>query len=215
MIASRLRINSRPADTTVAERKREVTRGALAEAALNLAIEHGLEYLTVPSIAAAAGVSPRTFNNYFSSKEEAIVAPAFDRAARILETFEQGPASETIWSAISSAILAQLPDDIETDSALIRSAQLARANSALRGEQLKACAAIEELLAAAIARRMNATPPNDMAPRVIAGSAITAARIAFDYWVDANGQLPLRAVVADALGLGGSDFGAVGMQAAR
>jgi len=45
-------------------------------AALRLAVERGLENVTVEDITAEAGVSLRTFGNYFSSKYEAICAPA-------------------------------------------------------------------------------------------------------------------------------------------
>ena len=52
-------------------------------AAFQLAISHGLANVRVPDIAAAVGVSPRTFNNYFHSKEEAIVWPAAQHAASV------------------------------------------------------------------------------------------------------------------------------------
>ena len=42
--------------------------------ALRLAVERGLENVTVEDITAEAGVSLRTFGNYFSSKYEAICA---------------------------------------------------------------------------------------------------------------------------------------------
>ena len=52
-------------------------------AALRLAVERGLENVTVEDITAVAGVSLRTFGNYFSSKYEAICAIRTDRARRI------------------------------------------------------------------------------------------------------------------------------------
>src|SRR6201996_4790286 len=55
------------------ERKKRATRQALHDAALRLTLERGLEHLTVEEISAAAGVSPRTFFNYFPGKEQAIV----------------------------------------------------------------------------------------------------------------------------------------------
>ena len=62
------------------ERKKLATREALSAAALRLALEHGPENVRVDDIAEAAGVSPRTYNNYFSSREQAImVALAAER----------------------------------------------------------------------------------------------------------------------------------------
>src|SRR3954447_13550877 len=55
------------------ERKKQQTREALSWAALRLAVERGYGNVLVEDIAAEAGVSPRTFNNYFAGKAEAIV----------------------------------------------------------------------------------------------------------------------------------------------
>jgi AcrR family transcriptional regulator len=50
------------------EQYKEQTRLDLAVAAFELARAGGLAGVRVPQIAAAAGVSARTFNNYFASK---------------------------------------------------------------------------------------------------------------------------------------------------
>ena len=49
------------------------------ETALRLARQHGMRGSTVEDIAAEAGISPRTFFNYFGTKEDAVLglrAPA-------------------------------------------------------------------------------------------------------------------------------------------
>src|SRR6478736_8144712 len=55
------------------ERKRVETRHRIADAAVDLTLEHGLDGATVEAISAAAGVSPRTFFNYFDSKDDALL----------------------------------------------------------------------------------------------------------------------------------------------
>jgi AcrR family transcriptional regulator len=55
------------------ERKKRATRRALSDAALRLALDRGLDHLTVEEISEAVGVSARTFFNYFSSKDEALL----------------------------------------------------------------------------------------------------------------------------------------------
>jgi AcrR family transcriptional regulator len=54
------------------ELNKERTRLGLAVATFELARVHGLAAVRGPHIAAAVGVSTRTFNNYFASKEQAI-----------------------------------------------------------------------------------------------------------------------------------------------
>ena len=55
------------------ERKKAETWAALHEAAASLALQHGVDQTTVEAIASKAGVSPRTFFNYFQVKEDAIL----------------------------------------------------------------------------------------------------------------------------------------------
>ncbi|MYM20888.1 TetR family transcriptional regulator [Brevibacterium sp. 5221] len=67
------------------ERKARQTRQALQDAALDLVSAGTLEGVTVAQIAERAEVSPRTFFNYFSSKEDAVVglsAEAMNAEAR-------------------------------------------------------------------------------------------------------------------------------------
>ena len=55
------------------ERKRAQTRHRLEEAAVGLALRDGLAKVTIDAISERADVSPRTFFNYFESKEDAIL----------------------------------------------------------------------------------------------------------------------------------------------
>ena len=97
--------SSAAASQGLRERKKRATRQALSAAAMRLAVERGLENVLVEDIAAAADVSPRTFNNYFASKYEAICALALDRAMQIGEVLRERPAGEDLWTAVRGAVL--------------------------------------------------------------------------------------------------------------
>lgn len=64
------------------ERRRLETRSEIHRAAVDLVLERGMAQVTVDDIAAAAGVSARTFFNYFPTKRDALVAarPPLDEA---------------------------------------------------------------------------------------------------------------------------------------
>lgn len=62
-----------PVEETLRSRKARLTRNALHQAAITRVLEDGLECATVATIAADAGVSTRTFFNYYATKEDAIV----------------------------------------------------------------------------------------------------------------------------------------------
>lgn len=59
--------------TGLRERKHAQTRSRLEEAAVSLALKDGLDKTTIDAISETANVSPRTFFNYFDSKEDAIL----------------------------------------------------------------------------------------------------------------------------------------------
>ena len=78
------------APTGLREAKKARTRASLARAALQLAAEEGLQATTVEAIAARADVSPRTFFNYFDSKDDAVVHLGADRFRRLMTRLFDG-----------------------------------------------------------------------------------------------------------------------------
>src|SRR2546423_14675192 len=89
------------------ERKKQQTREALSWAALRLAVDRGLSNVLVEDIAAEAGVSPRTYNNYFSSKAEAITWRHLNRARRTADLLRARPPGQPLWESIPCAVVAQ------------------------------------------------------------------------------------------------------------
>jgi AcrR family transcriptional regulator len=85
------------------DQQKDQTRLDLALAAFELARQHGLAGVRVPQIAAATGVSPRTFNNYFPSKEAAIAWPATRRGIMLAASLDGRPAQEPLADALAEA----------------------------------------------------------------------------------------------------------------
>jgi len=181
------------------ERKKLATRTAISTAALRLAIERGPDNVLVDDIAAAAGVAPRTVNNYFPSKEAAIVAEGTDRAARMRDALRARPAGEPLWTALRHVLTEPLAGLGEPDRAWVTKARLIKATPALRVEQQRSDALVQAMLAEEIARRTGTDPERDLYPRLAAAGLISAVRAALDYWLDADPTIPLDAVVGQAL----------------
>src|SRR5436305_8750905 len=126
-----------PPGGSLRERKKLATRQALGGAAMRLAIERGLDNVLVEDIAAAAGVSPRTFNNYFANKYEAICALALDRSFRIGAALRERPAGESLWEAVMAAVLAVYePASTAPDTRVTAGIRLVISSPELRGEYL-------------------------------------------------------------------------------
>lgn len=185
--------------TGLRERKKLETRQALSRAALRLAAKRGFESVRVEDIAAAAGVSLRTFNNYFSSKEEAVVSLAVDRAARICSALRERPADEPLADALSHAFVQQYTPNGEPDRDWVARIQVALATPALLGEYLKALFRIEYSLAEVIAERTGTNAGSDLYPRVLAASVCAGVQAAIQYWRDSRTSINLATVLRRAI----------------
>ncbi len=182
------------------ERKKLATRQALSSAALQLAVERGLENVTIEDITAEANVALRTFRNYFASKYEAICAIGADRALRIGASLLERPASEPLWEALTNAVLqhyegTDVPFDRETMAAI----GLVTQAPAMRGEYLKVNFAMQNALAVAIAERTGTDLESDMFPQILAGAVTAASQVAIRRWYRADPPVPLRPLIELAL----------------
>jgi AcrR family transcriptional regulator len=186
------------------DQQKEQTRLDLALAAFDLAREHGLAGVRIPQIAAATGVSPRTFNNYFASKEAAIVWPTTRRASRLAANLDDRPPEEPLADALAAAVASMYEqDDMDgLPSGWLRDFRtLVAKEPALHGEYLKAAGAVEVALAGAIARRTGAEA-GQLEPQVLAAVVAGAERAAVLYWVrQASASSPLTDVVRTAVGM--------------
>jgi AcrR family transcriptional regulator len=160
------------------ERKKAATREALSTAALRLALERGPQNVRVDDIAEAAGVSPRTYNNYFSSREAAIVAAlAAERALRVGAALRERPADEPLATAVIEAVVTQYDEPGLPAGDLLR---LVASTRGLRSEFVGTVTAIEQPIANAIAAR---TGGEGLAPKVLAAAVSAAARVAVENWI--------------------------------
>jgi len=163
---------------------------------MRLAIERGLDNVLVEDIAEAAGVSARTFNNYFGSKYEAICALGFDRAVRIGAALRERPASEPLWTAVTNAVMSEYSAaDRALDEEWMAGVRLVTSAPALRGEYLKVQAMTQYSLAEAIALRMGFQPEATMFPRILAAAVTAAIQAAMERWLHASRPVALAPLV--------------------
>jgi AcrR family transcriptional regulator len=182
------------------ERKKLATRQALGIAAMRLVVERGIDNVLVEDIADAAGVSARTFNNYFSSKYEAICALGFDRAMRVGAGLRERPAGEDLWPAIVNAVMSEYAAAAEPlDPEWMAGVRVVTSTPALRGEYLKVQAMIEYSLAEAIAIRLGPAAAGSMFPRILAASVTGAVQAVMERWVTADPPVALGPLMRSGL----------------
>jgi len=191
---------SRAAGPGLRERKKQQTREALSWAALRLAVERGLGNVLVEDIAAEAGVSPRTYNNYFSSKAEAITWRHLNRARRMADLLRARPPGEPLWESITCAAVAQAGGErASPEPEWIAGIRLMLSEPELQGEFMKAGAAAERECAAVIAERTGTDADRDMYPRLVAAAIGAAVLVANEQWLRADPPVPLAPLLRDAL----------------
>ncbi|MEU8384574.1 TetR/AcrR family transcriptional regulator [Streptosporangium sp. NPDC048865] len=181
-------------------RNSQATREAIGHAALRLAIEqgpNGLALVRVHDIATAAGVSPRTYNNYFSSRAEAICAFQADQSRRLGRALRSRPAGEPLDQAITAAVI-ELYTDPEPDKAGLR---MIMSTPELEGEALRAFTMAEGPLAEAIAARTGTGTGagRDLFPAVTAAAVAGAIRVAGRHWLEPGNPESFAAVLRRAL----------------
>jgi AcrR family transcriptional regulator len=181
----------------VRTRNKLATRDAISAAARRLALEKGpggLALVRVRDIADAAGVSPRTYNNYFASREEAICAFQTDRARRLGMTLRSRPADEPLDQALTAAVIEHFgptPDRVGL--------RMIMSTPELEGEVLKAFATAEAPLAEAIAERIGTDPERDLFPHVLASAVAGAIRVAGRHWLNRDDDESFATVLRTAL----------------
>lgn len=191
---------------TLAERKRQLVRDELAEAALRLLARQGFEQTTVDQLAVAAGVSRRTFFRYFASKEDVVISSVVVVFEGILAEVEARPADEAPAVAIREAVKAVVLEDFaverEKSVALIRHTQQIPALRARFAERLDL---LRDDLAAVLARRTGREAP---APRdqFAAGLGLLAFAGALQHWAASDGHADPAAMLDAAFEEAGQAF---------
>lgn len=155
--------------------------------------------VTVAEIADAAGVSPRTFSNYFANKYEAMCAIRVDRAARMADDLLDRPAGEPLWQSLTAVAVAQFdePDEVP-DRAWLTALREVLESPRLRGEALKARDVAQRSLTRAVATRTGAAE-DDLQPQLIAGAVTIACDVAVGRFRAADPPSAIEPLITDAL----------------
>jgi AcrR family transcriptional regulator len=184
--------------TSLRERKKLATRRSLRRHALDLVAQRGFMHVTVEDIAEAADVSPRTFFNYFPSKEAALFGADPERVAALRERVLHQAPGEPALSALRQVLVAEARvvtnelGELGGDPLdMLRRMKIVRADPHLRAAQSAHMANIEGALAEALAERLGTDPARDPYPALLASVATGAIRATTVFWASSGGAYPL------------------------
>ncbi|HEX4088137.1 MAG TPA: TetR family transcriptional regulator [Trebonia sp.] len=196
-----------PPPASLRERKKLATRRELRSVALRMIAERGYSNVTVEEIAEAANVSPRTFFNYFPTKEAALFGadPELAQATRDA-IVHQSPGQPVV--AVLRTIMANQARKVINEFAELGGEPLewlarmraARTDPHLHAAHAAQMAAIERSIAEAIAQRLGTTLEADPYPGLLASIATGVFRSSMSFWAASGGTVPLDHLVDLAFG---------------
>lgn len=171
------------------ERKKSKTRDLLVQAALALFTEHGFDAVTIDQIAHLAETSPRTFFRYFGSKEAVLFADQDELLEVMRDAITSRPAEEPPLVALREALIVASEHDAQHRAQHLQRARLAETGAAVVTYQRAVLQPLwEEMLAEAIADRLEVHVDEDMRPRLLSGVAIAVMSAIGGVWMARNGE---------------------------
>ena len=184
------------------ERKKLATRRSLRRVALDLVAERGFAHVTVEDIAEAADVSPRTFFNYFPSKEAVLfgVDPGQGTALRerIVHEAPGKPALTALRMVLASyaqAVADELSELGGDPADWLGRMKQARADPHLRAAHAAQMAMTERAIAEGLAERLGTDPERDPYPGLLAATAAGVFRSSMSFWAGSGGTVPLGQLI--------------------
>ncbi|SFN85617.1 TetR/AcrR family transcriptional regulator [Sphingomonas sp. OK281] len=179
----------------VRERKRRETLRRITDSGVCLFIEKGFDGTTVEEIAAAAGISRRTFFHYFESKDDILLSLQSDVgemfAAEVRRASPAGSPFELVRDAALS-ICASIPHD-----GMLALDRLMRGSASVQARKQASYRQQEEALFSALRERWP-EPARETRLRVLAMVAVGAMRLASETFNQEAGARPFHEVIRDA-----------------
>ena len=171
------------------ERKRLATRRAIQMAVLELVSARGYDNVTVDEVSRVADISPRTFFNYFASKEEAMLGdPPHLPRSEVVDNFENGSDGLSLLDGLTQVLIAAGEESM-VDSELVQLRHsLIKQYPQLFALRMAKMREFEDELAAVVAARLAhdnptvSTAENENRARLVTLVAFGAMRHAWSCW---------------------------------
>lgn len=179
------------------DRKKAATRAALAEAAADLAREHGLHDVTADAIAARAGVSTRTFHNYFGSKEEAVLVYLESLLEVWIDLLRRRPADEPIMTSLEECSVGFATDPRWSFHEIVACVNVLEDSGFQSVHSLEVERRSARLLIEVIAERTGTDPTRELFPNLVLYASAGAVRAAIELSL-VNRDEPLEDLVRSA-----------------
>jgi AcrR family transcriptional regulator len=178
-------------------RRRRLMQGEIERTALRLFLDKGYDAVSIDDIAAAVGMSGRTFFRYYATKDEILRRFQAGLNDALVDAFQQRPADEGALRALRAAfavtshVAKANRERVRALGRLLASVPAVHARS--MGETL-----LDDRLAAEFARRSHARRA-DARPAFVVAAVSAAALIGWNRWVGSDDTPDPSTVVTHAI----------------
>lgn len=177
--------------------------------AQDLFLERGYENTTVDQIAAAAGMSKRTFFRYFPSKDDLVIGKYDLFGDRMAEALDERPADEPVWTSMRRVFDMTLGyvDDDHQRARNDAMESIVRSTPQLQAGYLEKMQRVQELLIGRVADRLTDASEmphergTDPRPAAIVGAAFACMQAARTTWFASDQKRPFAEVLDEAMGI--------------
>ncbi|MRG59361.1 TetR family transcriptional regulator [Agromyces sp. CFH 90414] len=171
-------------------RTRQRAYAEITAVAMELFLADGFEQTTIDEIAAAAGISRRSFFRYFGTKEDVVLGHLIAEGQALRAALERRPDGEDVWTALRAAIFSLEEADGDEERMLAVSRMLYRTPS-LRARSIEKHLRWYDDLVPEVQRRLGGGGDDLLRARAIVGCAITCLDVAGEAWTDGAASRPL------------------------
>ncbi|SMG43541.1 TetR family transcriptional regulator [Agreia pratensis] len=185
------------------DRTRRLAQMELTNVAQELFLERGYEDTTVDQIAAAAGMSRRTFFRYFPSKDDLVIGKYDLFGDRLADAFDARPHDEPVWQSLRRTFDITL-EYVQDERQRARSDAMDRiveSSAQLNARYLQKMQRIQEILVGRVADRLalHGLSTAGAQPAAIIGAAFACLQAARSTWLQSEQQRPFSDYLDEAM----------------
>ncbi|MGU3435963.1 TetR family transcriptional regulator [Actinomycetes bacterium M1A6_2h] len=185
----------------VRERTRRAVRGELAQLAVSMFVDKGYDETTIDDLAAAAGMSKRTFFRYFASKEELVMGKYEYFGEQLAEDLAARPAEEPLWVSFGH-IFGRVADYVENDGRRAESVameRIVRNHPTLNASYLERVSRMQDIVLNQVHARTAPPDPADPRTAAVVGAGFSCLIAAWTAWLACDQATPFGVLLDHAL----------------
>lgn len=182
---------------TLIKRKQQLVRDVIWDAAIDLFAKHGFEQVTVDEIADAAGVSPRSFFRYFSSKSDLLAQGVLSYGQSIGEAIEACPKS---WPPLEvmKLVTHDIAEFVASDPRTRVIMRIGESSVAAREALAGSLVTIEDRVAEAFQSRLRKGAANPLKTRLYAALTLSILQVVTKSWASETKDTEICSVTQQA-----------------